>query len=91
VVYNYTCISDFFELNEAFSVVGLVNNKLLGLDDKKVNVYGGAVALGHPIGSSGARIVGTLATILNKEGGRYGVTGICNGGGGASAIVLERV
>lgn len=82
---------DFFELNEAFSVVGLVNNKLLGLDDKKVNVYGGAVALGHPIGSSGARIVGTLATILNKEGGRYGVTGICNGGGGASAIVLERV
>jgi acetyl-CoA C-acetyltransferase len=82
---------DFFELNEAFSVVGLVNNKILGLDDKKVNVYGGAVALGHPIGSSGARIVGTLATILNKEGGRYGVTGICNGGGGASAIVLERV
>ncbi|GAB1447400.1 MAG: acetyl-CoA C-acyltransferase [Bacteroidetes bacterium] len=81
---------DFFELNEAFSVVGLVNNKLLGIDDKKVNVYGGAVALGHPIGSSGARIVTTLTTILNKEGGRYGVTGICNGGGGASAIVLEK-
>lgn len=81
---------DFFELNEAFSVVGLVNNKLLGIDDKKVNVYGGAVALGHPIGSSGARIVTTLTTILNKEGGRYGLTGICNGGGGASAIVLEK-
>lgn len=82
---------DFFELNEAFSVVGLVNNKLLGLNDKKVNVYGGAVALGHPIGSSGARIVTTLTTILRNEGGKYGVTGICNGGGGASAIVLEAV
>lgn len=81
---------DFFELNEAFSVVGLVNNKLMGIDDKKVNVYGGAVALGHPIGCSGARIVTTLTTILNNEGGRYGVTGICNGGGGASAIVLEK-
>lgn len=82
---------DYFELNEAFSVVGLVNNKLLGLDDKKVNVYGGAVALGHPIGSSGARIVTTLTNILRKEGGKYGVTGICNGGGGASAIVIEAV
>ncbi len=82
---------DFFELNEAFSVVGLVNNKLMGISDKKVNVYGGAVALGHPIGCSGARIVTTLSTILNNEGGKYGVTGICNGGGGASAIVLERI
>jgi len=80
---------DYFELNEAFAVVGLVNNKILGLDDKKVNVYGGAVALGHPIGNSGARIVSTLATVLKQEGGRYGVTGICNGGGGASAIVIE--
>jgi len=82
---------DYFELNEAFSVVGLVNNKLMGISDQKVNVYGGAVALGHPIGCSGARIVTTLSTILNNEGGKYGVTGICNGGGGASAIVLERV
>ena len=82
---------DYFELNEAFAVVGLVNNKILGLDDKKVNVYGGAVALGHPIGSSGARIVSTLATVLKQEGGRYGVTGICNGGGGASAIVIESI
>lgn len=82
---------DYFELNEAFSVVGLVNNKILGLDDKKVNVYGGAVALGHPIGNSGARIVSTVATVLKQEGGRYGVTGICNGGGGASAIVIESI
>ncbi|MBU3661776.1 MAG: acetyl-CoA C-acyltransferase [Bacteroidetes bacterium] len=82
---------DYFELNEAFSVVGLVNNQILGLDSKKVNVYGGAVALGHPLGSSGSRIVATLTSVLNQEGGRYGVTGICNGGGGASAIVLEKV
>lgn len=82
---------DYFELNEAFSVVGLANNKILGLDDKRVNVYGGAVALGHPIGSSGARIVATLTSVLQQEGGRYGVTGICNGGGGASAIVIEKV
>jgi len=82
---------DYFELNEAFSVVGLVNNKILNLDANKVNVYGGAVALGHPIGSSGARIVTTLTSILKNEGGKYGVTGICNGGGGASAIVIESV
>ncbi|MCX6186602.1 MAG: acetyl-CoA C-acyltransferase [Bacteroidetes bacterium] len=82
---------DFFELNEAFAVVGLVNNKILGLNDKKVNVYGGAVALGHPIGNSGARIVSTLTSVLKQEGGRYGVTAICNGGGGASAIVIEAV
>lgn len=82
---------DYFELNEAFSVVGMVNNKILGLDDKKVNVYGGAVSLGHPLGSSGSRIVATLTSVLNQEGGRYGVTGICNGGGGASAIVIEAV
>lgn len=82
---------DYFELNEAFAVVGLANNKILGLDDKKVNVYGGAVALGHPIGSSGARIVATLANVLKQEGGKIGVTGICNGGGGASAIVIESV
>lgn len=82
---------DYFELNEAFSVVGMVNNHLLGLDDKKVNVYGGAVSLGHPLGSSGSRIVATLTSVLKQEGGKYGVTGICNGGGGASAIVIEAV
>src|ERR1043166_1722045 len=72
---------DYFELNEAFSVVGIVNNRLLGLNNDKVNVYGGAVALGHPIGCSGARIVTTLTSVLKQEGGKYGVTGICNGGG----------
>jgi acetyl-CoA C-acetyltransferase len=82
---------DFFELNEAFSVVGLANTQLLGIDANKVNVRGGAVALGHPLGSSGSRIVVSLAHILKAEGGRYGVTGICNGGGGASAIVIENV
>lgn len=82
---------DYFELNEAFAVVGIANNRLLGLDDKKVNIYGGAVAIGHPIGSSGSRIVATLAHILKQEGGKIGVTGICNGGGGASAIVIESV
>jgi len=82
---------DFFELNEAFSVVGLVNNQLLGLDDKKVNVYGGAVALGHPLGCSGARIVTTLTSVLNQEGGKYGAVGICNGGGGASAMIIESI
>ncbi|OYU94827.1 MAG: acetyl-CoA acetyltransferase [Bacteroidetes bacterium B1(2017)] len=82
---------DFFELNEAFSVVGLVNTQLLGIDAKKVNARGGAVALGHPLGSSGSRIVVSLAHLLKAEGGRYGVTGICNGGGGASAIVIENV
>lgn len=82
---------DFYELNEAFAVVGLINNKMMGLDDKKVNVWGGAIALGHAIGNSGCRIVGTLANILHKEGGQIGVTGICNGGGGASAIVIKKV
>lgn len=82
---------DFFEINEAFAVVGLANEKILGLDHAKVNVYGGGVALGHPIGSSGARIVTTLTSVLKNEGGKIGVTGICNGGGGASAIVIKKV
>jgi acetyl-CoA C-acetyltransferase len=82
---------DYYELNEAFAVVGIINNRMMGLDDKKVNVWGGAIALGHAIGNSGCRIVGTLANILQKEGGNIGVTGICNGGGGASAIVLKKV
>ncbi len=82
---------DSFELNEAFSVVGLVNTQIMGLDAKKVNPRGGAVALGHPLGSSGSRILVTLAHQLQQDGKRYGVTGICNGGGGASAIVIEAV
>ena len=80
---------DFYEINEAFSVVVLANNKLLDLDPDKVNVNGGAVSIGHPIGCSGARITGTLANTLKTEGKNIGVAGICNGGGGASAIVLE--
>lgn len=82
---------DYFELNEAFAVVGIINNKILGIDSKKVNVYGGAIALGHALGSSGSRILGTLTSILHNEGGSIGVTGICNGGGGASAIVIKKV
>jgi acetyl-CoA C-acetyltransferase len=82
---------DFYELNEAFAVVGIINNKLLGLDPKKVNVYGGAIALGHALGSSGTRILATLTSVLHNEGGSIGVTGICNGGGGASAIVIRKV
>ncbi|MGI4884141.1 MAG: acetyl-CoA C-acyltransferase [Janthinobacterium lividum] len=82
---------DFYEINEAFSVVSLANNQLLNLEGTKVNVYGGAVSLGHPLGASGARIVTTLLNVLRNEGGKIGVTGICNGGGGASAIVLEAV
>jgi len=82
---------DFFEFNEAFSVVGLANNKILGLDASKVNVNGGAVALGHPLGSSGSRIIVTLINVLKQNGGRYGAAAICNGGGGASAIVIENM
>ena len=81
---------DYFEVNEAFSVVGLANMKLLGLDDSKVNVNGGAVSLGHPLGCSGARITITLLNILEQNNAKLGAAGICNGGGGASAIVLER-
>lgn len=80
---------DLHEVNEAFSVVGLANQKLLGLDPSTVNVYGGAVALGHPIGTSGCRIIGQLADALRNKGKRYGTASICNGGGGASAIVIE--
>lgn len=81
---------DYFEINEAFSVVSVANNQLLGLDAERVNVNGGAVALGHPIGASGARIVVTLLSVLAQRGGRIGVAAICNGGGGASALVVER-
>ncbi len=82
---------DYFEVNEAFSVVALAYNQLMGLDADKVNVFGGAVSLGHPLGASGARIVTTLTNVLHQEDGRIGLAAICNGGGGASAIVLERV
>jgi len=81
---------DYFEFNEAFSVVSLANMKLLGLDSERVNVNGGAVALGHPIGASGARIIVSLLHILKNRKARIGVAAICNGGGGASAVVVER-
>jgi acetyl-CoA C-acetyltransferase len=82
---------DAFEINEAFSVVALANMKLLGLTADKVNIHGGAVALGHPLGASGARITTTLLGVLREKKGKIGVAGICNGGGGASAIVLENL
>jgi len=82
---------DYWELNEAFSVVGLVNMKILGLSPDKVDVNGGAVSLGHPLGNSGSRIIVTLINVLKQNGGRYGAAGICNGGGGASAMVIENI
>ena len=82
---------DFFELNEAFSVVGLANMKLLNITDDKVNVNGGAVSLGHPLGVSGARIVIALTSVLKQNNAKIGAAAICNGGGGASAIVIERI
>ena len=81
---------DFFEFNEAFSVVGLANMKILGLSDDKVNVNGGAVSLGHPLGCSGARILVTLINVLHQNNAKIGAAAICNGGGGASAMVIER-
>jgi acetyl-CoA C-acetyltransferase len=81
---------DFFEFNEAFSVVGLANAKILGLDNNKVNVNGGAVSLGHPLGCSGARIIVTLINVLEQNNAKIGAAAICNGGGGASAIVIEK-
>ncbi|WP_423818885.1 acetyl-CoA C-acyltransferase [Salinimicrobium sp. TIG7-5_MAKvit] len=81
---------DFFEFNEAFSVVGLANMKILGLTDKNTNVNGGAVSLGHPLGCSGVRIIITLLSVLEQNNARIGAAAICNGGGGASAIVIER-
>jgi acetyl-CoA C-acetyltransferase len=82
---------DFFEFNEAFSVVGIVNTQLLKLDPNKVNINGGAVSLGHPLGCSGARIVVTLIHVLQQQSGKYGAAAICNGGGGASAMVIEKL
>lgn len=82
---------DYFEFNEAFAVVGLANAKILGLDNNKVNVNGGAVSLGHPLGCSGARIIVTLINVLEQNNAKIGAAAICNGGGGASAIVIERI
>lgn len=82
---------DYYEINEAFSVVSIANNLKLELDPAKVNIYGGGVSLGHPIGCSGARILVTLVNVLQQTGGAIGVTGICNGGGGSSAIVIEKM
>lgn len=82
---------DFVEINEAFSVVSIINMKKLGLSADKVNVNGGAVSLGHPLGASGARIIGALVNILHQNNAKYGVAGICNGGGGGSAIVVEKM
>ncbi|MCX6195353.1 MAG: acetyl-CoA C-acyltransferase [Flavobacteriia bacterium] len=82
---------DFWELNQAFSVVGIANTNILGLDPSKVDVNGGAVALGHPLGNSGSRIVVTLINVLKQNAGKLGGAGICNGGGGASAIIIENI
>lgn len=82
---------DYWEINEAFSVVGIENSRRMALDPAKVNVHGGAVSLGHPLGASGARILVTLINILRQNGAKYGAAGICNGGGGASAMVIESV
>lgn len=82
---------NFFELNEAFSVVGIVNMQKMNLKPEQVNVNGGAVSLGHPLGASGARILATLISVLQQNNARYGAAGICNGGGGASAVVIERM
>ena len=82
---------DYFEINEAFSVVPLAFEKILDVSDEKVNINGGAVSLGHPLGASGARIITTLCHVLQAKGGRYGAVGICNGGGGSSAMVIERM
>lgn len=82
---------DYFELNEAFSVVGIANIQKMGLDASKVNVHGGAVSIGHPLGCSGARIIVTLINVLKQNNGKLGAAGICNGGGGASALIIENV
>ncbi|HEU0136882.1 MAG TPA: acetyl-CoA C-acyltransferase, partial [Flavobacterium sp.] len=82
---------DFFEINEAYAAVVLANQQILNLDSAKINLYGGAVAIGHPLGASGARIICTLLSVLKQENGRYGLAVICNGGGGASAIIIENI
>lgn len=82
---------DYYEINEAYASVILSMQELLGISPDKINIYGGAVAIGHPIGASGARILTTLTHVLQQENGKYGVAAICNGGGGATAIVIEKM
>lgn len=82
---------DFFEFNEAFSVVALANMKLLDIGEDRLNLHGGAVAMGHPIGMSGARIVQSLLTVMKHKGGKYGLAAICNGGGGSTAMIIENL
>ncbi len=82
---------DYFEINEAYAAVALANEQILGLNGNKLNVFGGAVAMGHPLGASGARVLCTLTSILAQKGGRYGVAAICNGGGGATAMIIENL
>lgn len=82
---------DFFEINEAYAAVVLANQEILSIKNSKTNVYGGAVSMGHPLGASGARILCTLISVLHQEGGKYGVAAICNGGGGASAMIIEKL
>ncbi len=82
---------DYFEFNEAFSVVALANMKLLDIGEDQVNIHGGAVAMGHPIGMSGARIIQSLLTVMKNRGGKYGLAAICNGGGGSTAMIIENL
>jgi len=82
---------DYFEINEAYAAVVLANQEILGIAKNKINIYGGAVAMGHPLGASGARILCTLISVLSQEGGKYGVAAICNGGGGATAVIIENL
>jgi acetyl-CoA C-acetyltransferase len=82
---------NFWELNEAFAVVGIANTKILGIDPAKVDVNGGAVALGHPLGNSGSRVIVTLINVLKQNNAKIGGAGICNGGGGASAMIIENI
>jgi len=82
---------DYFEINEAFAVAGVVNSRLLKIPIDNVNIFGGSVAIGHPLGCSGARILVTLCNILKKKNGRYGIAGVCNGGGGATAMVIKNL
>jgi acetyl-CoA C-acetyltransferase len=82
---------DYYEINEAFAAVAIANQRELNLNNDMLNVFGGAVSLGHPLGASGARIITTLCSVLDQKNGKIGVAGICNGGGGASAIVIEKL
>ncbi|MFN3382697.1 MAG: thiolase family protein, partial [Runella zeae] len=82
---------DYFEINEAFAVVALAFMKEMGISHQQTNVFGGAVSLGHPLGCSGARIIVTLQNVLTQKGGKYGLAAICNGGGGASAMIIENL